>query len=1047
MMNKLHDSSAKRIFLISAGLLLCPGGTANAEVDFNRDIRPILSDTCFKCHGPDEGPRQAELRLDTENGLLGERDGERIIIAGKAEQSELFRRISSGDPDERMPPVDSKLSLTQQQIGLIRQWIAEGAKWKQHWSFVALERPALPPVNEGVRIHNAIDYFVAARLAHEHLRQSPEADKTTLIRRVTLDLTGLPPTLAEVEDFLGDDSANAYEKLVDRLLESPAYGERMATVWLDAARYADTSGYQNDGPRDMWRWRDWVIDAYNAGMPFDRFTTEQLAGDLLLQPTLEQRIATGFNRNHRGNAEGGVIPEEFQVEYVVDRVETTGTVWLGLTIGCARCHEHKYDPILQKEFYQVFSFFNNVPENGRAIKEGNSPPYLKAPTANQQRKLQLIDAEIANLQPHVTEEKLAAEQLVWEQQEQLKEKVDWTVKRGQILRYDFDVASSDGEWPVKYREGEPSYELGIQGNAAQFDGQRFVDAGEVANFGYFDKFSLAAWVRADQADSGTIVSRMTDAEESDGYYVQIIDGHVHVNLVKRWLDDCIRTETEEQITPGEWTHVLVTYDGSRVANGITVYLNGKAATLKANYDFINQTFAAEAPLRIGAGGGPKGRFRGLIDDVRVYDRCLKPGEAAIVAEPQSIDLILAIEPAKRTPAQQKKVRAFFLARRATKQTRHFFDALGAREEERQRLVESFPTVMVMQEMAQPRKTHVLIRGEYDKPGEPVVPGVPAVFPKMPEGAASNRLGLAKWLTDSSHPLTARVAVNRYWQMYFGTGLVKSAEDFGTQGERPSHPELLDWLASEFIRTGWDVKAMQRLIVTSAAYRQSSQVTAPLFTKDPENRLLARGPRYRLPAETVRDQALAAAGLLAEHLGGPSVKPYQPGDLWKDIATDSDYVQDHGANLYRRSMYTYWKRTVVPPAMSAFDGAAREMCSVRPRRTNTPLQALTLMNDVTFVEAARVLAQRVMQESDSAADRLSRIFQRVLSRQPNDRELAILVEGLAEHVAQFQADSASSEKLIAAGEYPLPDSLDKAELAAYTTIASLVLNLDETVTKQ
>ena len=1021
--------------------------TIAKEVDFNRDIRPILSDTCFKCHGPDEGPRQAELRLDTQEGLFGERDGAPIIVRGQADQSDLFRRISSDDPDERMPPVESKLSLSRRQIELIGQWINEGSPWKQHWAFTPPRRPRLPKLAAGARASNPIDYLVAARLNDEGLKQSPEADKTTLIRRVTLDLTGLPPTPDEVAAFLADDAPDAFERLVDRLLQSPAFGERMAVVWLDAARYADTSGYQNDGPRDMWRWRDWVIQAYNDGMSFDQFTREQLAGDLLERPTLEQRIATGFNRNHRGNAEGGVIPEEFQVEYVVDRVETTSTVWLGLTIGCARCHDHKYDPLSQKEFYQVFSFFNNIPEYGRAIKEGNSPPYIQAPTDGQRRQLRVLDERIAQLLPSLAETGIRKEQQKWEAAASVAAGTDWSIKAGQILRYDFDVASNDGQWPVNYRDGEPAYQAGLQGNAAQFDGRRFIDGGDVADFGYFDKFSIAAWIRPDRANAGTVVSRMTDIDQGDGYSVRIEDGRVHVDLVKRWLDDCIRVETSASVAIDEWTHVLMTYDGSRVANGITVYLNGEPIPLQVNYDFINQTFAAKAPLRIGAGGGPQSRFRGLIDDVRIYDRALQATDATILAEVKSIDGIFVMPRESRTPSQAAKLRHYFLTRAASATTRDAVSRFRSLEEERARLVETLPTVMVMEEMKQPRQTHVLSRGEYNKPAEAVGPGVPAVLPAMPESAPANRFGLAIWLTDERNPLTARVAVNRYWQMYFGTGLVKTAEDFGTQGERPSHPELLDWLASEFVRLDWDVKALQRLIVTSATYRQSSRLSEELLAKDPANRLLARGPRYRLPAETVRDQALAAAGLLTTHLGGRSVMPYQPGGLWKDIATDNNYEQDHGDNLYRRSMYTYWKRTVAPPAMSAFDGSAREMCRVRPRRTNTPLQALTMMNDVTFVEAARVLAQSVLTTETSEEGRLEEIFRRVLARQPEPRELRVLQASVASHLKRFVSEPDAAAQLVGVGEHPVPAELNPAELAAYTTLASLVLNLDEAVTKQ
>jgi len=1050
MSSSHHPAAFATVVSACLAALLLGAAQAGETIDFNRDIRPILSDTCFKCHGPDEGQRQAELRLDTEQGLLGEREGKRIVVPGDVSASELFRRITTADSDERMPPVDSKLSLTEPQIALIRRWIEEGARWRQHWAFEPPRRAPLPMVRTSQWCRNAIDRFVLARLEQEEMRPSAEADRATLIRRVTLDLTGLPPSVQEVDAFLADRSPDAYERLVDRLLQSPAYGERMALVWLDAARYADTSGYQNDGPREMWRWRDWVIDAYNDGLPFDQFTMEQLAGDLLPQPTLDQRIATGFHRNHRGNAEGGVIPEEFQVEYVVDRVETTGTVWLGLTIGCARCHEHKFDPISQREFYQLFAYFNNIPENGRAIKEGNSPPYVKAPTPEQERRLAALAGEILQAEQLVRslQDELATRQQAWENELAAQGAGhDWMPTRGQVAHFALDEAPAGEQRTLQFIDGSPSFAPGLYGSAARFDGHRCIDAGDVAKFGYFDKFSIAAWVRPDVVDAGTVVSRMTDAEQADGYYIQIVDGHVQVNLVKRWLDDCIRVATDAQLPTGKWTHLLVTYDGSRLAKGITVYLDGTPVPTKVHYDFLNQSFSSEEPLRIGGGGGPAARFRGLIDEVRLYDRRLKPSEAAILATPETVGQILARAKAARSGGQQQKLAACYLDQCAPAHLSGAHQQLVQLQEQREQFVESIPTVMVMEELPQPRKTHMLLRGEYDKLGEPVASGTPACLPALPADAPENRLGLAQWLTDPEHPLTARVAVNRYWQTLFGEGLVRTAEDFGVQGERPSHPELLDWLATEFVARGWDVKALQRLIVTSATYRQSSQVSDERLSQDPDNRWLGRAPRLRLPAEMVRDQALAAAGLLTAWMGGPSVKPYQPDELWKDIATDGVYDQAHGASLYRRGMYTYWKRTVMPPAMAAFDSTSRETCVVRLRRTNTPLQALTLMNDVTFVEAARALAQHTFSATPATDERLTRIFRAVLARAPSERELAILRQGLATHLAHYQAAPEAARELVTVGEYPPANSADDAELAAYTTLASLILNLDEAVTRQ
>ena len=1032
-------------------MVLIASSVSGAEVDFSRDIRPVLSDICFQCHGPDESQRQGDLRLDTQAGLFSETDGRRIIVPGQPAQSELYRRIASDDPDERMPPPESKRHLSPSQMELIRQWIEQGAQWRQHWSFVTPVRPRLPTLAKPqAPVANPIDVFIQSRLEQEGLSPSPEADRATLIRRVTLDLTGLPPTPAEVDAFLADDSPQAYGRLVDRLLQSPRYGERMAVEWLDAARYADTSGYQNDGPRQMWRWRDWVIEALNAGMPFDQFTIEQLAGDLLPNATRAQRIATGFNRNHRGNAEGGIIADEYQVEYVVDRVETTGAVWLGLTVGCTRCHDHKYDPLSQKEFYQLFAYFNNIPEYGRAIKEGNSPPFVLAPTDDQQRQLEQLELQVAAARRDVAADQapLREGQQQWEQTgppglASASSSSNWKLTRGLVV--DFDCASHTigSEGQPQFRDGDTTLVPGRIGEAAAFDGVRYLDAGDTAAWGYFDKFSLSSWIFPEQEDAGTVLSRMTDADQADGYYVQVRGGHVHVNLVKRWLDDSIRVRTKTTVPVRAWTHLLVTYDGSRSAKGLTVYLNGQPVELEVEYDFLNQTFATKEPLRIGGGGGPQGRFHGLIDEVRIYNRCLPRTDAEIVAVPEAVDTIRALPEKDRSPAQRAKLARFYLEQVAAVEFRDRYDRLLALEEQHQRMLETLPTVMVMQELPQPRETRILKRGEYDKPGDLVTPNVPSVFPQLPSHVANNRLGLARWLTDSSQPLTARVAVNRCWQMFFGIGLVKTAEDFGAQGERPSHPELLDWLATEFIHTDWDVKQLHRLIVTSATYRQSSRVTQPT---DPENRLLARAPRFRLSAEMVRDQALAAAGLLVDQVGGPSVKTYQPGDLWKDIATDTNYEQDHGAQLYRRGMYTYWKRTVVPPVMATFDGSSREMCQVRPRRTNTPLQALALMNEVTFVEAARVLAQRTLQASSNPDERIVQMFRAILVRSPSDEELKILRAGLQDQRARFQQSPEAAQALIKTGEFPVPSECDPVELAAHTMLASLLLNLDEAVTK-
>lgn len=1021
-------------------------------ISFNRDIRPILSDHCFQCHGPDAAHRQADLRLDTEAGAKADLGGHRAVAPGDVAASELVRRIKAADAEERMPPADFKRPLSAEQIAALEKWIAQGAKWQGHWSFIPPVRPNPPAVHNATWPRSPIDAFVLARLEAEKLAPSPEADKTTLLRRVTFDLTGLPPTPAEVDAFLADHAPDAFDRVVDRLLASPRYGERMASRWLDGARYADSNGYQSDGERLMWRWRDWVIDAYNRNLPFDQFTVEQLAGDLLPGCTLDQQIATGFNRNHRGNGEGGIIPAEYAVEYVVDRVDTTSTVWLGLTMGCGRCHDHKFDPVTQREFYGLFAYFNNVPERGKAVKFGNSPPFIPAPTPIERQQLTAVESSLAAAEAEYQRfsAELPAAQAKWEVAARQSPPADWTIADGLAARFNFDGQlqnEADAESKAKVVDGEPAFAPGRTGQAAEFDGRRFVDAGSTGAFGYLDKFTLSAWINPADANAGTAISRMKDAPEASGYYLQIVDGQVQLNLIMRWLDDCLRVETERRLTPGEWHHVTTTYDGSRVAAGIKIYIDGKFEPLNVVVDDLNQTFAVEEPLRIGGGGGPEGRFRGKLDDVRVYRRALSGEEASIVATSETVGEILARPGAERTANQSQKLAAYFLAEAAPESIRSAWRRVIELRAKRDALVESFPTTMVMQEMPAPRETYVLLRGEYDKHGDRVNPGLPASLPPLPAGAPNNRLGFARWLVDPAHPLTARVAVNRYWQMLFSVGIVKTVDDFGSQGEAPSHPELLDWLATEYIAGGWDTKGLLRQIVTSATYRQASGVTPELLRRDPENRLLARGPRVRLAAEMIRDQALAASGLLVEQIGGPSVRPYQPGDLWKELAS-VEYVQDHGEKLYRRSLYTFWKRTVAPPTMIAFDAAGRETCTVRETRTNTPLQALALLNEVTFVEAARMLGERVMVEGgETPESRIALAFRLVVARPPRPAELEILAKGFENHLARYRSQPQAAAELLAAGEAARDERLDSAELAAYTAVASVILNLDETVTKE
>ncbi len=997
-----------------------------ATVKFSRDIRPIFSDKCFTCHGPDATNRTTKLRLDSEGGTQFERsDGRTIVSPGDATASELFLRVTSDDPARRMPPAYAgHAKLSESETELIKTWIDEGAEWSGHWAFEPPVRHSAPRTKQADWLRNPIDAFVLNRLEAEGLSPSQAASRETLIRRVSLDLTGLPPTIAEVDAFLRDKSPNAYETVVDRLLSTAGYGEHMAARWLDAARYADTNGYQTDAERDMWRWRDWVIDAFNSNKPFDEFTIEQLAGDMLPNATLDQIIATGFNRNHRGNGEGGIVGAEYAVEYVVDRVDTTSTVWLGITLGCARCHDHKYDPFTQKEFYGMFAYFNNVPEKGKAFKYGNSPPFVKAPTAAQQERLAAMSAEIDSLrQQHAALiEKSALARIEWER-EVAATPTDWADERDQVAAFSDEAGKS-------------------------FDGERAVDLGDVANFSFYDRFTASAWIRPTAAD-GAIVSRTKDiwgeedTQGNPGWGFYIKDGNLQVNLVLRWLDDSLRIASEPEVTLNEWQHVAFTYDGTRLASGLRIYINGKSVAKTIIRDEMNQEIKSKEPLRIGRGLGLG--FEGQLDHVSVWDRALTAEEIEVAAVRNRIDQLAATPRRQRSPAAQRKLDRAYANHFGNNDLTALTQKIRDLEDERQTFSDSIPTVMVMREREVPRKTYRLDRGAYDAPAEEVAPTVPAVLAKQPP---KTRLDFARWVGSRENPLTARVTVNRFWQMLFGTGIVKTVEDFGSQGEWPTHPQLLDWLAVEFMESGWDVKHILNTIVTSATYRQSSRSNADSIEQDPENRLLARGSRLRLPAEAIRDQALAISGLLVEKTGGPSVNPYQPQGLWSDLAGGSDYKVGEGEDLYRRGLYTFWKRAVPPPSMMNFDSAGREACTVRTARTNTPLQALNLMNDYGFIEPARALAARAIREAgETPEDRLGYAFRLATARRPNADELAVLVDGFQSQRSRFQSDEPAAEALLAHGNHALDGSFPTAEWAAYTTMASLILNLDETITKE
>lgn len=971
-------------------VLACAGSLFGAEeISFNRDIRPILSDKCFHCHGPDPNNRKAGLRLD---------------VAGSPKAANLLKRVTHTSKALRMPPAYAGMdALPAADIEKLSRWIEAGAKYEGHWSFLAPRKQTVPAGS------NPVDFFVREKLPASGLKPSPAADKATLLRRLSFDLTGLPPTPAEVEAFQKDTSAKAYEKQVDRLLASPRYAERMAWRWLEAARYADTNGYQSDGVRDMFRWRDWVIESFQRNQPFDRFIVEQIAGDMLPNPTLDQKIATAFHRNHRTTAEGGIVPEEFRTEYVADRAETTSTVFLGLTMGCARCHDHKYDPITQKDFYKLFAYFNNVPEKGLVYNWGNDEPLIPAPTREQAAEwTKLIDArKAAETKLTKLEPKIQREQEKWLPQ----------------------IASKSQAW-------QPSEDLVYESKQRfSFDGKNFeeVKPGPVV-YDYLTPFTFSAWVNPRKPD-GAILGIAEDYDEGNGHALLLVKGKLRLHVVFRWTDIGMRLETEEPLTLNEMQHVAVTYDGSRYAKGVQVYVNGQPRRVKILFDELNWPMNFKYPLRIGAAYGL--RLDGDVEDVRIYKRELKAPEVTSLWDRAALS----------ATSRPEKLRLAFLDLGASPDIREALQLVRATHDAERKYFKSLPTVMVMQDGPK-RQAHVLKRGAYDAPGDPVDPGTPGVLPPLPDSARRDRLGLAEWLVNRENPLTARVTVNRFWQMIFGVGLVKTVEDFGSQGEWPTHQALLDYLAVDFMESGWNVKALFKKVVLSETYRQSSRVTPELLEKDPENRLLARAPRTRLAPEMIRDNALAIAGLLVEKQGGASVKPYQPPGLWQELFGGGGYVQDHGEGLYRRSLYTFWKRTIAPPSMTNFDSPNRETCTVRENRTNTPLQALTLMNEVSFLEASRKLAERMLREAPSSPDaKIDLAYRLVLSRPAKPNEAELLRKSFERNVERYKKSPKDADLLLDQGESPLPRRVARTELAAWTNIANLILNLDEAVTKQ
>ena len=1043
-------------------LAKAPAGPA--KVDFNRDIRPIFSEHCYACHGPDEQKRKAGLRLDVQEDAFKElKSGKHALVAGDLTQSTLVERIISTDPEEIMPPPKHNKPLKPEQVVLLKRWVQEGARWKKHWSFIPPERPELPEVKDPKWPRNAIDYFTLARLEKEAIKPNAEADKATLIRRATLDLTGLPPTIDDVDAFLADKSRDAYEKLVDRLLASRHYGERMAQNWMDLARYADTSGYHFDGVRFMWLWRDWVIKTFNDNKPYDEFTVEQLAGDLLPKPSQSQRLATGFVRNNMTNDEGGADPDEYLNKYVVDRVNTVGAVWMGLTVGCTECHDHKYDPMTTKEFYRLYAFFHNVPEKGLdRIRTDNPPPRMPVPTSDQ--ALKFVEADFAlkdaekTLKDRVSE--LGETQEKWEREThgEIPSKPN---EEGLIALLAFDeslaVASSAGGAEGRIVEaGKPEFVEGRLGKALKLDGKAHADFGSLVTFERTNAFSYGAWVKLE--GDGAVLSKMEKSPGFRGFDLLFADERFQVHLINTWPDNALKVRTKDKFSKNQWLHVLATHDGSGKASGVKVYVNGRVRDLDVEKDKLTGTMVNNEPVRIGSRNG-EAMVKGQLDDLRFHHRALTAEDARAHTLNGYLP-ILAKSRGNRTDDERGELQRFYKENYAVDYLRSETALVEARKH-KEAFYGNIPTTLVMEEMEPPRDTFVFVRGDFRTKGEKVTPGTPAALPPLPAGPA-NRLSLARWLVARENPLMARVTVNRYWSVFFGTGLVRTINDFGSQGEWPSHPELLDWLAVEFrdggipTRSGrrdsaprtvgaWDVKGLVRLMVTSATYRQSAAVTPEKLERDPYDRLFTRGPRVRLDAEFVRDNALAVAGLLNDKIGGPSVKPYQPPGIWDGV--DAQYEQDKGDALYRRGLYVFWRRSAHYPSFATFDAPNREVCTFLRQRTQTPLQSLVLMNDPSYVEAARGLAERVLREEPKSVDkRLVRAFRHTLGRPPQPDEIMVLQKTYREQLASFRQDPDAAKALLKVGESPLAGQADPAELAAMTAVSNVLLNLNETITK-
>jgi hypothetical protein len=1043
------------------------------KLDYNQHVKPVLSDKCFACHGPDKAKQKAGLRLDIQEaayGELPENKGKFAIDPGSLRNSEVFHRILSGDPEYMMPTPASHLSLDAKEKAILIKWIKEGAEYKPHWAFVKPEKTDLPKVENDDWVKNPIDNFILAKLEDEKLKPNAEAGKELLLRRLCLDLTGLPPTIAESDAFLNDKSPNAYEKQVDRLLKSPHYGEKMATDWLDLARFADSHGYTVDRLRDMSPYRDWVIGAFNCNFPYDKFLHWQLAGDLMPKPNKQMMIATAFNRNHQQNMEGGIIEEEFQTEYVVDRTNTFGDAMLGLSVGCAKCHDHKYDPISQKNYYELFSFFNNVKEAGQISWDDALPtPTMLLPTDQEERMIGFLKSQEKEQLSAISEieRKDDAEFAKWlassDLQKQSAEKLplsglqahfsfDKNTFTKNILTNEINLKQTGSMKRESGMAGDkPVFATHKEGYALRFDGDGYLDLDQVGVFRRSEPFSIGIWVHIPAELKEGVILHKSQAERLynfRGYHLYLTKNNkLELNMAHTFPSNAITKVSRSAVPRDKWIHLSITYDGSSKASGFKLYMNGAEMPMQTETDQLTKDILFKSKtqpgLQIGAWWRGNGFKDGMADDITVYNRALTDFEVEILAGLNSWKSILSKERKQLNDKDLEILRAYYTSavspkmKAAAKELRNIRTTLADS-------TENIRELMVMQEMPKRKKAHVLLRGNYDSFGEEVFPNTPKSILPFPANLPKNRYGLALWLTSKDNPLTARVAVNRFWQNFFGTGLVKTTEDFGNQGSLPSHLELLDWLAIRFQESGWNVKALNKLIVMSATYRQRSDASREVREKDPENRLLSHSPANRLTAEMIRDNALAASGLINQQIGGKSVKPYQPDGLWE--INNTTYQRDSGASVYRRSLYVIVKRSVPNPTLATFDATSRSFCVVRRQKTNTPLQALVTLNDPTFNEAMKVMGMQMTLAKSTEAGIVT-TYRKLTGRTPSRKEITLLLDLHKSQLAKFQKNPAKAKGWMSEGQYRVGEKMNVSLTAANAVVASTILNSDASLTKR